>query len=63
MQTTFESIKESARRALLQLQDMNAATPPLRKDRESVLEELDKLKNNLMSAWDLISHRSQVPGG
>jgi SOS regulatory protein LexA len=50
MQTTLESIKDIARGALLQLQDMNAATPPLRKDREPVLDELEKLKNSLQTA-------------
>jgi SOS regulatory protein LexA len=60
MQSTFESIKESARGALLQLQDMNAATPPLRKDREPVLEELDKLKNNLKTGMDELEQLPEV---
>jgi SOS regulatory protein LexA len=60
MQTTFESIKEIARGALLQLQDMNAATPPLRKDREPVLDELEKLKNILQAARDELGQLPKV---
>jgi SOS regulatory protein LexA len=60
MQTTFESIKETARSALLQLQDMNAAAPPLRKDREPMLDELEKLKNILQAARDELGRLPEV---
>jgi len=60
IQTTFESIKETARGALLQLQDMSAATPPLRRDREPVLDELEKLKNILQAARDKLGQLPEV---
>ena len=48
-QARFESIKTAARGSLLQLQDLNAKKPPMRKDREDMLDEFAKLLNILQA--------------
>lgn len=46
----LEAIKNFARGTVLQLQDMQESNPPLRKDREDVLDEMEKLKNLLQQS-------------
>lgn len=54
-QARFESIETAARGSLLQLQDLNTKKPPMRKDREDMLEELAKLLKILRATRNELS--------